>query len=149
MIHGFLYSQIPASSTIRWKQVFLNKIPKSAKAIFLTAVLTKAHIFLVRLDHLHPAYGRYKSLRKVDNYLVTYMASYFKIFVSSKPPSFTDHAITEQWVPWLWGNLVVGRKSTSVEYLNEILILPSGLVNSLSPNAWQNLFRKLIRESKG
>lgn len=149
MIYGFLYSQIPASSTIRSRRVFLNTIPKSTKAIFFTAVLTKSHIFLVRLDHLHPAYGRCKSLRNLYNYLVIYLVSYFKIFVSSKPPTSTDHATTEQWVLRLWSNLVVGCKSASVEYLYEILVLPSGLVNSFSPNAWQNLFRKLIRESTG
>ena len=114
---------------------------------FFTAVLTKAHIFLVLSDHLHLAYGRYKSLRNFYNYLVIYVVSYFKIFVSSKPPGFTDQATTEQCVPWLRSNLVVGCKSASVEYIYEILVLPSGLVNSLSPNAWQNFFRKLIRES--
>jgi uncharacterized membrane protein len=147
MIYGLLYSQIPASSTISWRRVFLNTIPKSTKAIFFTAVLTK--VFVVRLDHLHPAHGRNKSLRNVDNYLVIYMASYCKIPVSSKPPTFTDHATTEERVLWFWSNLVVGCKSVSVEYLYEILVLPSGLGNSLSPNAWQNLFRKLIREGTG
>lgn len=149
MIYDFLYSHNPASSKIRWRPVLLNTISKSTKVIFFTAVLTKAYIFLVRLDHLHTPYGSYKSLRNADIYLVTHMAPYFEIFVSSKPPSFTGHATMEQWVPWFWSNLTVGCKSASVEYLYEILVLPSGLVNSLSPNAWQNLFRKLIRESTG